>query len=119
MESVHINKHLGPIPPVDPELIRLLNEQTKMTPRLRTFDEFASNVHSSVTEHAKRKNYTDGGADDPNKLLKVLGLLEIGSAHGIGEIVYKCAEYLRGPRQVILEKIAGWAFVLWREHKGE
>jgi hypothetical protein len=85
----------------------------------KSFDIFMENVRSSVGEHAERKGYSHGGPDGGNQLLQVDELLGIRVAHGIGEIVYKSAEYLRTPRRVLLEKIAGWAFCLWREHKDE
>jgi len=45
-------------------------------------------------------------------------MLGIHDAHGIGEIIYKASEYLKAPtetRKLLLTKIAGWAFILWRE----
>lgn len=83
----------------------------------RTFESFLEAVRASVDEHAKRKNYTDNGVSGENKLAEVGRLLEFEPQHGIGEIVYKCAEYLRNPREVLLEKIAGWAGILWMRHK--
>ena len=80
-----------------------------------SFDAFAAAVRSSVDQHAKRKNYTDGGADDKNKMIAVMVLMGIHAPHSIGEIIYKCTEYLKTPRRVLLEKVAGWAFVLWKE----
>jgi hypothetical protein len=88
-----------------------------LSPKGNTLDDFFNAVRSSVNDHAKRKNYTDDGADGDNKLLIVMSALGIHTPHAIGEIVYKCAEYLRCPRRVILEKIAGWAFVIWRENR--
>lgn len=88
-----------------------------MKPENDSLDSFFLAVRSSVTEHAQRKNYTDGGADSENKMLTVMKALGIDVPHGIGEIVYKCAEYLRAPRRVLLEKVAGWAFVVWRENR--
>ncbi|MCU1305208.1 MAG: hypothetical protein JWQ87_5492 [Candidatus Sulfotelmatobacter sp.] len=84
----------------------------------KTFVEFSAAVKDSVEGHAKRKNYTTGGADDENQLLKVCTMLGIHDAHGIGEIIYKAVEYLKAPqatKKILLEKIAGWSFVLWRE----
>ena len=81
----------------------------------RTFDEFVAAVKDSCEGHARRKNYTSEGVDGDNQLLRVCTLLNIHTPHAIGEIIYKCAEYLRTPRSVLLEKIAGWAFILWRE----
>jgi hypothetical protein len=48
-------------------------------------------------------------------LSEVAKLLHLEPQHGIGEIVYKCAEYLKNPREVLLVKIAGWSYILWRE----
>lgn len=86
----------------------------------KKFDEFVAAVKDSVEGHAKRKNYTTGGVDDPNQLLNVMTTLGIHDEHSIGEIVYKCAEYLKTPRdapakRVLMEKVAGWAWVIWRE----
>jgi hypothetical protein len=84
----------------------------------KTFDAFTKAVRDSVEGHAKRKNYTNEGADGANQLLKVCALLGIHEQHSIGEIIYKAAEYLKAPaptKRILLEKIAGWAFVLWRE----
>ena len=84
----------------------------------KTFDAFISAVRDSVEGHAKRKNYTTEGADGDNQLLKVCVLLGIHDQHAIGEIIYKATEFLKAPqntRKILLEKIAGWAFVLWRE----
>lgn len=79
-------------------------------------EDFFAAVRSSVDAHAARKNYTDNGPDGENKMLAVMVLLGIDVPHGIGEIIYKAAEYLKTPRRVLLEKIAGWAFCVWREH---
>lgn len=82
-----------------------------------SLDEFLEAVRDSVESHAKRKNYTDHGADGENKLVTIMAAMGIGVPHGIGEIVYKCTEYLRNPREVLLVKIAGWAFIIWRGEK--
>lgn len=82
-----------------------------------SLDEFLEAVRDSVESHAKRKNYTDHGADGENKLVTIMAAMGIGVPHGIGEIVYKCTEYLRNPREVLLIKIAGWAFIIWRGEK--
>ena len=84
----------------------------------RTFNAFVTAVQDSVEGHAKRKNYTAGNADDDNQLLRVCVLLGIHDHHAIGEIIYKAVEFLKAPkatRKILLEKIAGWSFVLWRE----
>jgi hypothetical protein len=80
-----------------------------------SFAAFSKAVEDSITAHAKRKNYTDNGPDGLNKMLVVMNALGLHEHHAIGEIIYKAGEYLKTPRRVLLEKIAGWAFVLWRE----
>lgn len=85
--------------------------------RDNSFEGFMKAVKSSLDEHARRKNYTDGGANDGNKMIAVMVLLGIHAPHSIGEIIYKCSEYLKTPRRVLVEKCAGWAYCLWRETK--
>jgi hypothetical protein len=83
----------------------------------KTFAAFMEAVKDSVEGHARRKNYTTGGADDENQLLKVAQILGIHDQHCVGEIIYKCAEYLKAPaetKKILLLKVAGWAFILWR-----
>lgn len=84
----------------------------------KTFAEFTEAVKDSCEGHAKRKNYTTEGVDGNNQLLNVCTMLGIHDQHGIGEIIYKAVEYLKAPpatKKILLEKVAGWAFVLWRE----
>lgn len=76
-------------------------------------------VRESCEKHAQRKGYTSGSVDGPNQLLTVCTALGIHHQHSIGEIIYKAAEFLTTPKSVILEKIAGWAWVLWREMKDD
>ena len=84
----------------------------------KRFEEFLEAVRDSVEGQAKRKNYTKNDVNGENQLSEVGRLLEFEPQHGIGEIVYKCAEYLKNPREVLLIKIAGWAGVLWMRHHG-
>ena len=86
---------------------------------MRTFDEFAKAVRDSCEGHAKRKGYTTSDADGDNQLITVATAMGFHEAHSIGEIVYKCAEYLKAPRDVLLIKIAGWAYVVWRARNGD
>lgn len=81
----------------------------------KSFEVFSESVRDSCEGQARRKNYTQNDANGPNQLSEVGKLLNFEPQHGIGEIVYKCAEYLRNPREVLLVKIAGWAFILWRQ----
>lgn len=84
---------------------------------MRTFEEFSKLVRDSVDGQAKRKGYTENGVEGENKLAEISRLLGITAAHGIGEIVYKAAEYLKNPREVLLIKISGWAYILWKDHQ--
>src|ERR1700675_1681062 len=85
---------------------------------MKRFEEFLEAVRDSVEGQAKRKNYSENGLAGENKLGEVGRLMELEPQHGLGEIVYKCAEYLKNPREVLLIKIAGWAGVLWMRHEG-
>jgi hypothetical protein len=85
----------------------------------KRFEEFLEAVRDSVEAQAKRKNYSDNGVSGVNKLMEVGRLLNYEPQHGIGEIIYKCSEYLTNPREVLLVKIAGWAGVLWMRHHEE
>jgi hypothetical protein len=85
----------------------------------RTFEQFMQAVRESCEKHAQRKGYTDGGIDGPNQLLGVCSALGIHHQHSIGEIIYKAAEFLRTPRPVLLEKISGWAWMIWRTMPAE
>lgn len=81
---------------------------------MRTFEEFAKQVRESCEQQAKRKGYTDKDIDQENKLATITQLIGIQAQHGIGEIIYKAVEYIKAPREVLLVKIAGWAYILWR-----
>lgn len=84
-----------------------------------SFKEFMEAVRSSVEDHAQRKGYTKNGTEGQNDLIEIDKLMGTHVHHCIAEIVYKAKEYLSTPRRVLLEKIAGWAFILWRETKPE
>lgn len=81
----------------------------------RTFEAFMHEVRDSCEGHAKRKNYTTNGIDGDNQLLKVCVTLGIHKHHAIGEIIYKCAEFLTTPKPLLMVKVAGWAWTIWRE----
>jgi hypothetical protein len=80
-----------------------------------SFDAFFSAVRDSCENHAKRKNYTTNDINGPNQLFTIMQTLGINKAHSVGEIIYKCAEYLKTPRRVLMEKVAGWAWIVWRD----
>lgn len=86
-----------------------------MPERERSFQAFAQAVQESVEAHARRKNYLVGeGVEGGNPLLEFKKAIGIGTPHAVGEIIYKAVEYLRTPRRVLLEKIAGWAYCEWQ-----
>jgi hypothetical protein len=86
-----------------------------MGERDNSFAAFMKAVESSVDGHAKRKGYTDNDPDGQNKLALAMQQLGIHEAHCIGEIVYKCAEWLKSPRRVLMEKVAGWSWLVWKQ----
>lgn len=81
-----------------------------------SFDAFARAVRESIEKHAERKNYHAGNFEE-NPLALFLSAIGIFSGHNIGEIIYKAVEYVKTPRRVLLEKIAGWAWLEWRNCK--
>ena len=83
----------------------------------RTFDRFFSLVRDSVDGQAARKGYTDKGPDGDNSLFQFTHAIGADRGHSIGEIIYKAAEYMHEPREVLLIKICGWAYMLWRFSK--
>lgn len=80
-----------------------------------SFEEFSKNVKESLEGHAKRKGYHDGDANGANKMLDASRMLGFSPDHELGEILYKLAEFKQAPRRVIMEKIAAWAYLLWRQ----
>jgi hypothetical protein len=81
----------------------------------RTFAAFCEQVRESLEPQAHRKGYSDGGADGEQPLYDEG--IELGDepAHGWGEIRLKIREWFHEPRSVLLLKVAGWAFLTWRE----
>jgi hypothetical protein len=82
-----------------------------------SLEDFFDEVRASCTEHAARKGYTRVGPDEGDVLGVILRAMGIGGAHGIGEIVTKLVEYRKAPRRVLMAKVAGWAWCIWRDTK--
>lgn len=80
---------------------------------MNTLEEFFEGIRSSCNDHAKRKGYTNGGADKGNVAGPFLDSLGVTQSHALGEIALKLLEFKRTPRRVVAEKIAGWAWRLW------
>jgi len=93
------------------ELLRQIEAQATHEPN--SLEDFFNGVRSSCTEHAKRKGYTNGGADAGNVAGPFLDTLGVTQGHAVGEIALKLLEFQRTPRRVIAEKIAGWSWRLW------
>lgn len=74
--------------------------------------DFFTAVSYSLTEKARDKGYEQAG---DNVFLAVCKLLDLDKPHGIGEIIGKLIEYRKTPRRVLLEKCAGWLYLLWKE----
>ncbi len=81
--------------------------------RDNSLEQFFEGIRASCNFHAKRKGYTNDGADRGNVAGPFLDTLGVTQAHAVGEIGLKLLEFQRTPRRVIAEKIAGWAWRLW------
>lgn len=103
----------------------------KESPSLQSF---MREVEASCNHYATRKNYirTNPHALGRKKeiLSTILSLLGIAGAHGVGEIICKIVEYvgeLEKPRTAetvkqkrhLMVKIAGWAYIRWRDAEDE
>lgn len=80
----------------------------------RTFEQFMQAVRDSCEAYAQKKGYTVEDVNGSNQLLDITRALGINNQHGIAEIIYKCVEFLKEPREVLLVKIAGWSYILWK-----
>jgi hypothetical protein len=76
------------------------------------FDEFSKNTLALVENVAKEKGYNETGAAGRNLLFEFIKAMGLG--HAEGEIVYKVIRWhaKHDPRD--LEKIAGWAYLEWK-----
>lgn len=93
--------------------------QKKMEPEVdsdtgKNFEGFVSLIRDCVDGQAKRKGYTANGADGDNQLYRFTQSIGASSGHSMGEIIYKATEYMSLPREVLLLKIAGWAYLEWK-----
>lgn len=80
----------------------------------RASDLFFSLIEDSLGAHAKRKGYSDNGMDGENILYKFTTAIGASAGHSLGEVIYKCVEYIKHPREVLLIKIASWALLEWK-----
>ena len=80
----------------------------------RGVEKFFHAVRESLETHAQRKGYNETGADGPNLLYELTKQIGASAGHSMGEIIYKATEYMKEPREVLLIKIAAWAFLEWK-----
>lgn len=80
----------------------------------RSLDSFFALVRDSLEGQAKRKGYNETGPDAENKLYEFTKHIGASAGHSIGEIIYKATEYMKQPREVLLIKIAAWAYLEWK-----
>ena len=92
----------------------LEKKASEMSDKTRNFDSFMSLVRDSVDGQAARKGYTANGADGDNALYRFTKEIGVSDGHSIGEMIYKLVEYVKEPREVILIKVAGWSFLMWK-----
>ena len=84
---------------------------------MRTLNDFNRLVQESLEKHAERKGYNDSGADGENLLYQFTKHIGASGGHSMGEIIYKATEYMKEAREVLLIKIAAWAFLEWKYFK--
>ena len=84
--------------------------------RMKTFDEFVSEVRGLLEPTAAGKGYSATGTDGPNQLYDFVQGMNGGPGHALGEIVYKAKRYAaKGNLEDVL-KIAAWAFLVYKYH---
>lgn len=82
---------------------------------MKTFDEFVGNVKGLLDNSARQKAYNATGVDGPNQLFDfIYSVADMG--HALGEIIYKVIRYKAKGNPEDIEKVAAWAFLVWRKH---
>ncbi len=78
-----------------------------------TYETFTKNVRGLLS--TDKRGYNQTGPDGPNQLQDFVHDIA-GHGHALGEIIYKVVRFAhtRDPRDI--EKIAAWAFLIWRKH---
>jgi hypothetical protein len=82
-----------------------------------TWKTFMQNVESLLAPTAADKGYSTNGIDGQNALYEFVEETAGGCGHALGEIIYKARRYSRKGDPVDIEKIAAWAFLIWRHHR--
>jgi hypothetical protein len=85
--------------------------------KAQTFEDFVTRVIELLEPTAQGKGYSTTGVDGHNALYEFVAEMA-GPGHALGEIVYKSRRYeaKRNPEDLV--KIAAWAFLLYKHHKG-
>ena len=78
------------------------------------FASFCEAVSDLLDQQAANKGYHGSGLSGPNPMYAFVAETAGGPAHALGEIHYKTRRYAarRDPKD--LEKIAAWAYLVWR-----
>ena len=84
-----------------------------------TFNQFTQNVKELLEPTAISKGYNITGVDGPNELYDFVHGIAGGNGHALGEIIYKVRRYVSKGDPRDIEKIAAWAFLVWRKHHTE
>lgn len=83
----------------------------------RTFETFESRVRELLDPTAQAKGYSTTGVDGENRLYAFVEDTVGGPGHAIGEALYKITRYAAKRNPEDLEKLAAWAFLMWRHHR--
>lgn len=80
-----------------------------------TFEVFNHRVKTLLDNSARQKCYNDTGTDGPNQLFDFIYSIA-GMGHALGEIIYKVIRYQAKSNPEDIEKVAAWAYLIWRKH---
>jgi hypothetical protein len=81
----------------------------------KKFEEFIERVRATVDGKAASKGYNETGTEGDNPLFDFTERFFPG--HAGGEIVYKLVRYVTLKNPEDLEKAAGWAYLVWKQHR--
>ena len=80
------------------------------------FDDFCQQIKDILDAKSAGKGYNEQGAEGRNDLYdfieKFIGPVQ--HAHALGEIVYKVVRYAKKQDPEDLEKIAAWAYLIYK-----
>jgi hypothetical protein len=84
----------------------------------RSYRQFCEQVEAMLSVGAKNKGYSAGGTDGPNDVYEFIYTATGDHGHPIGEIMYKAIRYMRKRNPEDLIKIAAWAYLVFKHHRG-